>query len=614
MSRFFPSSVVSRIVVLCLFLIAVAVSAVGGLTYSYLRTDILNTAKNDTRDAIRVMGLLYELKVEGAKATVKDGVLARVEGGQSDHGDHDLVDRTASSIGGVATVFEKQGGDYIRVSTNVKKENGDRATGTKLAADSPAQPLLGRGEAYFGPALLFNRDFMTGYFPLTDAAGAVNGVLFVGVPMEVYAQQMVTAAYIVIGTSVIAMVIVGLLALFAIRALVRPLGILTGTVRQLSDGNHEVAIPYGSMTNEFGNIARALEVFRNNAREKERVEASSASHRAEAEQERRLHDAEKHKRDEEIDFAVGELGSALARLSQGDLSRTIDQSFSGRLEQLRLDFNDSILRLRETLSMVRSSTLSLQKSSADLSHSSSELSRRTETQAASLEETAAAVDEITVTVRSSAERAREANAAVAATRKSADSSGTVVNNAVEAMARIEGASKKIELIIEVIDDIAFQTNLLALNAGIEAARAGDAGKGFAVVAQEVRELAQRSADAAREIKDLINQSTREVSSGSSLVTQAGEVLASISAQIAGISQNVEMIATASQDQSSALQEINGSVNRMDQMTQQNGAMVGETTEASHRLASEAEELMRLVQQFRIDATNAQRAESRARVA
>jgi methyl-accepting chemotaxis protein len=237
-------------------------------------------------------------------------------------------------------------------------------------------------------------------------------------------------------------------------------------------------------------------------------------------------------------------------------------------------------------------------------HSADELSKRTEAQAASLEETAAAVEEITVTVRSSAERAREANSAVIVTKKTADSSTVVVGDTVAAMDRIEAASKQIEQIIEVIDDIAFQTNLLALNAGIEAARAGEAGKGFAVVAMEVRELAQRSADAAREIKSLIETSTREVAAGSGLVQKTGSVLASISSEIIAISKHVETIATASADQSAALQEVNSSVNAMDQMTQKNAAMVEDTTEQSRQLASEADALMSLIQQFRIDASSA----------
>ncbi|MEN3147277.1 methyl-accepting chemotaxis protein [Neorhizobium sp. IRAMC:178] len=611
MNKILPSSVVSRIVLLCLFMIFVAVIAVGGLTYTYLRGDIMETAKADARKAIRTMSLLYDLQLDGAKTEIRDGVVIRVSQAQGAVKDHDLVDRTASAIGGVATLFEKKGTDYVRVSTNVKTEKGERAVGTKLAAEHPAQPFLGRGEAYFGPAVLFGKDFMTGYFPITNASNGVTGLLFIGIPMEVYFAHIATAGYIVIGTSLGALLVVGIASLFALRMLLRPLGVLTGVVHALAQGNDANEIPYVERRNEFGNIARALEVFREAAHEKQRLESRSAEDRAETEAERRRNDAEKQRVDREIDTAVSELGAALARLAQGDLSSTIETQYSGRLEQLRTDFNGSIVRLRDTLSHIRESTLSIQKSSADLSHSSTELSRRTETQAASLEETAAAVDEITATVRSSAERAREADRAVAITKKSADSSGTVVSNAVAAMGRIEEASGKIELIIEVIDDIAFQTNLLALNAGIEAARAGEAGKGFAVVAQEVRELAQRSAGAAKEIKDLITQSSQEVSSGAGLVQQAGEVLAAISQQITGVSQHVEMIATASQDQSAALQDINNSVNRMDQMTQQNGAMVGETTEASRRLASEADALLELVEQFRIDANSRRSGYSRA---
>ncbi|WP_037085265.1 methyl-accepting chemotaxis protein [Neorhizobium vignae] len=611
MIKILPSSVVSRIVLLCLFMIFVAVIAVGGLTYTYLRGDIMDTAKDDARKAIRTMSLLYDLELDGAKTEIRDGAVIRVSQAEGAVKDHDMVDRTASAIGGVATLFEKKGTDYVRISTNVKTEKGERAVGTKLAAEHPAQPFLARGEAYFGPAVLFGKDFMTGYFPITNASNGVTGLLFIGIPMEVYFAHIATAGYIVIGTSLGALLVIGIASLFALRILLRPLGVLTGVVHALAQGNDATEIPYAERRNEFGNIARALEVFREAAREKQRLESRSAEDRAETEAERRRNDAEKQRVDREIDTAVSELGAALARLAQGDLSSTIETQYSGRLEQLRTDFNGSIVRLRDTLSHIRESTLSIQKSSADLSHSSTELSRRTETQAASLEETAAAVDEITATVRSSAERAREADLAVAVTKKSADSSGTVVSNAVAAMGRIEEASGKIELIIEVIDDIAFQTNLLALNAGIEAARAGEAGKGFAVVAQEVRELAQRSAAAAKEIKDLITQSSQEVSSGAGLVQQAGEVLAAISQQITGVSQHVEMIATASRDQSAALQDINNSVNRMDQMTQQNGAMVGETTEASRRLASEADALLELVEQFRIDANSRRAGYSRA---
>jgi methyl-accepting chemotaxis protein len=352
--------------------------------------------------------------------------------------------------------------------------------------------------------------------------------------------------------------------------------------------------------NEFGAIGRALALFRDGARARLQLETQAAEQRALTDAERARNDVEKRTLDGQIDFAVNQLAAGLGRLAQGDVSETIETPFVGRLEQLRVDFNTSLVRLQDTLSRIRDNATTIHRNSGAMLSSADELSKRTEAQAANLEETAAAVEEITVTVRSSAERAREANNAVVATKKTADGSGVVVGDTVAAMARIEDASKQIEQIIEVIDDIAFQTNLLALNAGIEAARAGEAGKGFAVVAQEVRELAQRSADAAREIKGLIEKSTREVSAGSGLVQKTGAVLASISQEIIAISQHVATIATASQDQSAALQEVNGSVNAMDQMTQKNAAMVEETTEASRQLADEADALMSLIRQFRID--------------
>ncbi|AHK43460.1 putative chemoreceptor y4fA [Ensifer adhaerens OV14] len=399
----------------------------------------------------------------------------------------------------------------------------------------------------------------------------------------------------------VAGVVIALLAGIALTlTLKKPIGQITAAMRRLADGRLDTSIDGDARQDEIGDMARALGVFKENALSKVRIEAESEEQRARAEIERSRNDAEKRELDRQIDLAVSELAAGLGRLAQGDLSRQIDIPFHGRLEQLRTDFNGSLIRLQDTLAQIRANAQAIQQSGSDMHHAADSLSKRTEAQAASLEETAAAVDQITVTVRSSAERANEANVAVTQTKKSADSSATVVTNAIAAMGRIEEASRQIEQIIEVIDDIAFQTNLLALNAGIEAARAGEAGKGFAVVAQEVRELAQRSAEAAREIKGLINKSTNEVNSGSHLVKETGAVLASISAQIVTVSQHVEMIATASRDQAVALNEVNGSVNQMDQMTQQNASMVEEATATSLALSNQADTLMMLVEQFRLE--------------
>ncbi|MCH4544384.1 methyl-accepting chemotaxis protein [Rhizobium changzhiense] len=605
MLRLFSTSIVRQIVAITLFLLAISTAAIVGVTYYNLSHHVMDGAVADAKEATRAMAVLYGAADQAAKIELKDNQLSAVtEDAIPALADHSLVDRTAQSIAGVATIFQKQGSDYVRISTNVKKENGDRAVGTKLVAEHPAQPVLAKGEAYYGPAVLFGRQFITGYFPIKNASSANVGILFIGIPMEVYYQRLYELQMLVLGVGAIVMLIVGVVAFYAIRLSVKPLQALTASVHSISAGDLEGAIPCVDKKNEFGDIGRALALFSDSARARRDLETQAAEQRALSDAERARNDADKRSLDGQIDFAVNQLAAGLGRLSQGDVSQTIGTPFVGRLEQLRVDFNASLLRLQDTLSGIRDSASTIQRNSGAVSASAGELSKRTEAQAANLEETAAAVEEITVTVRSSAERAREANNVVAATKKTADNSGAVVGDAVAAMDRIEQASQRIEQIIEVIDDIAFQTNLLALNAGIEAARAGEAGKGFAVVAQEVRELAQRSADAAREIKSLIETSSREVTAGSELVQKTGSVLASISQEIIAISGHVETIATASRDQSAALQEVNGSVNAMDQMTQKNAAMVAETTQASRLLAGEADTLMALIERFRIVAESA----------
>ncbi|GES47280.1 methyl-accepting chemotaxis protein [Rhizobium dioscoreae] len=297
--------------------------------------------------------------------------------------------------------------------------------------------------------------------------------------------------------------------------------------------------------------------------------------------------------------AINEIAGALRSLSEGDLTKTLQRSFVPSMEQLRHDFNATIEKLSETLTTVGHNASAIAAGSRELGHSAEAFSRRTEQQAASVEETAAALEEITTTVTDSSQRAEEAGRLVAETKRGAEESGTVVRNAVAAMDQIEKSSREITNIIGVIDDIAFQTNLLALNAGVEAARAGEAGKGFAVVAQEVRELAQRSASAAKEIKALITTSSQHVKNGVGLVGQTGRALEHIVTQVADINTNVAAIVKASKEQTIGLREINSAINSLDQTTQQNAAMVEESTAASLRLANEADALHMLLAQFRL---------------
>jgi methyl-accepting chemotaxis protein len=300
--------------------------------------------------------------------------------------------------------------------------------------------------------------------------------------------------------------------------------------------------------------------------------------------------------------AVNTIAEALNKLAQGDLSFCVDRPFALDFEGLRNTMNDAISQMRDTLSDVARSTDQIDTGTREISQSAEDLSKRTEQQAASLEETAAALDQITVNVSNAAKRAEEARHAAATASGNAERSGKVVADAVGAMSRIESSSNQISNIIGVIDEIAFQTNLLALNAGVEAARAGEAGKGFAVVAQEVRELAQRSAQAAKEIKGLIRNSSEEVSTGVKLVSETGEALRTIQQNIVAVNDHMEAITSSAKEQATGLSEVNSAVNQMDQVTQQNAAMVEETNAASATLAQETARLRDLIEMFQLGGT------------
>ncbi|MEN5113506.1 PAS domain-containing methyl-accepting chemotaxis protein [Brevundimonas diminuta] len=298
---------------------------------------------------------------------------------------------------------------------------------------------------------------------------------------------------------------------------------------------------------------------------------------------------------------VGALAEQLSRLSDGDLLAAIEQEMEGAHQAVKSDFNGAVASLRTALGQVLAAVATLRGGSDEISQASDDLSRRTEQQAASLEETAAALDQITVTVQRAAEGARQAATVASKAHAEADRSSDVMRRAVAAMDGISRRSAEISDIVGVIDEIAFQTNLLALNAGVEAARAGDSGRGFAVVASEVRALAQRSAEAAKEIKTLIAASGAEVAQGVELVAETGRALTTIAEQVNEMDGLVAEIAASAQEQASGLGQVNQAVNQMDQVTQQNAAMVEQTTAAAANLKTEAEHLAELVGRFRTGA-------------
>ena len=320
-------------------------------------------------------------------------------------------------------------------------------------------------------------------------------------------------------------------------------------------------------------------------------------------QRRRAEEAGQEAIQQERAIVANSIGVGLARLAAKDLTYRMSSDLPEAYRKLQTDFNEAIGQLEEAMQSVTGSTNAIHSGTEEISTAADDLSRRTEQQAASLEETAAALEEITTTVKKSAEGASHARQVVAAADEDARKSALVVRQAVEAMDAIAKSAQQISQIIGVIDEIAFQTNLLALNAGVEAARAGDAGRGFAVVASEVRALAQRSAEAAKEIKGLITASTRQVEQGVKLVGETGKSLERIMGQVTEINEVVGEIAAGAKEQATGLGEVNTAVNQMDQMTQQNAAMVEESTAATHSLSQEIAQLSDLIGQFQVGQTD-----------
>jgi methyl-accepting chemotaxis protein len=384
----------------------------------------------------------------------------------------------------------------------------------------------------------------------------------------------------------------------------RPVVQLTGVMHRLAEGDADVVPPGLSRQDELGKMAQAVQVFRQAALEKARLEAEAAAARALAHDERMRNDAERDAAAAEQAFVVDALATGLARLAIGDLGYRLTAGFQRDYEKLRDDFNMAMGRLQETMADIAANAQAMRGGAEQISHAADDLSQRTEHQAANLEQTAAALDEITATVARTADGAADANRVVTQAREDAEHSGQVVRQAIDAMGAIEDSSRKVGQIIGVIDEIAFQTNLLALNAGVEAARAGDSGRGFAVVAQEVRALAQRSAEAAKEIKALVAASERQVVTGVGLVGETGEALGRIAQQVTAISGVVGAISASTTEQATGLRQVNIAINQMDQVTQQNAAMVEQSTAASHALAGDADELARLVGQFNLEGETA----------
>jgi methyl-accepting chemotaxis protein len=424
-------------------------------------------------------------------------------------------------------------------------------------------------------------------------------VIGTGVYIDDLEQQIWSNAKrtVLIGSVVI--LVLGALTVFFARQMSSALETTTSAMRELAAGNFDKVVPGLGRKDEIGEMANALVVFRDAGLEKTRLEGQTAEQRREVEEERRRNEQTQKEAAEEQTGVVESLGEGLRSLSAGDLTFRLPDQFPEAYRQIRDDFNSTIAQLQETIQAIATATREVASTAAEISTSTTDLSQRTEEQAAGLEQTTASMEQISSTVKKNADNAQQANTFAAGTQEVADRGGAVVAETVSAMARIEESSRKISDIISVIDEIARQTNLLALNAAVEAARAGEAGRGFAVVASEVRSLAQRSAQAAKDIKDLITNSSGQVQEGVELVNRAGGALTEIVESIKKVAQIVAGIASASADQATGIDQINIALTQMDEVTQQNSALVEENAAAAKSLEEQAHGMAERVSFFQV---------------
>jgi methyl-accepting chemotaxis protein len=459
------------------------------------------------------------------------------------------------------------------------------------------------------------------------------------------AAQSAGASITAINIAQISMAIIAALCLVAAagigwlyigRRVIDPIVATTGTMGRLANRDWEAHVSGTGRSDEIGDMARAVQVFKDQGQEAQQLQAQIEADRQRFEEERLAQEAllksavgdivgaaNAGRLSERIDTsriagvmqelgtgvnqllgtverALGDIGIMLHKLADGDLTHRIRSDYQGLFAQLAGDANQVSERLSSTMTQLNTASAAVRDASAEISTGSQDLAQRTESQAAALEETAASMHEVTATVKLNADNAQAANQLAVSARDTASAGGQIVAKAVTAMGEIEGSAQKISDIVGLIDEIAFQTNLLALNASVEAARAGEAGKGFAVVAQEVRTLAQRSADASKQIKGLISASNAQVKTGAQLVNQAGSSLTEIVTSVKKVSDIVAEIAAASAEQARGLEEVNGAVVNMDEMTQRNGALVEETNASAQAMANQARQLAELVGRFRVD--------------
>jgi methyl-accepting chemotaxis protein len=496
----------TKAVICAIVLIALNTALVVGAAYWSLTSEFNERALREIEVNLRTLAATFSEAYADARITMKDGVVARAEiAKMPEFRDHAIVDRAVSYVGGNATLFvyDDATSQFVRRSTNVKKENGERAVGTQLAPDHPGQAVLRRGEAYRGPAVLFGKSFMTAYYPIVNPAGKIIGILYVGIPMTQFESMLAQAIQTMAMAAAVAALLVLILTMLVVRRITKPLTSVTASLTAIANGNTDVAIEYHDRADEIGEIARTVAVFRSNSQERHRLRTEQAAAAAAAAAQRKA----------ELRMFVDEF--------QAGVGGILDKVLSSSSE---------FERVARQLTETARSTAALSGQSASASAAASEHVRSA----------AAASDELTSSIAEITRRVKESNGIAAEAVKQAEATD-------QRMSDLSQAGTRIGDVVKLITSIAEQTNLLALNATIEAARAGDAGRGFAVVAQEVKSLAGQTAKATEEISSQIASMQLATEESVGAIKAIGQTIERISDIATSISAAVEQQSSATQN-------------------------------------------------------------------
>jgi methyl-accepting chemotaxis protein len=640
--RFFGNiKLTTGIAALVISSIIVAVGAVTSVIYVNLSASTRAVAEAQQLVNIKTAVTIVQGELPGAEVQwAEDGSIAALKTWAMPRQllNHDMVDSITRVTTETAAIYSWNAADnnFVAMSTTLTDASGARLTGAVLGADSPAYALLVAGQPYRGDAMVQGTPFYTAYQPILDMAGVPVGALYVGVDKARVEAGVVETLRLLLLVGAVVLVVLGVIGYLLSRVMMAPVPALARTMKRIADGHYDAEVDFTGRGNEVGEMARAVEVFRENGLRMSQMteEERAASIRRREERSdmmvalqaafgevvdaaiagdfsKRVH-AQFPDRElnalgdsvnrlvETVDRGLAETGDVLAALADTDLTQRMEGNYQGSFAKLKADTNAVADKLTDVVGQLRMTSRSLKTATGEILSGANDLSERTTKQAATIEETSAAMEQLALTVAENARMAEDANVKAAAVSASAAQSGVVMNQANAAMERITTSSGKISNIIGLIDDIAFQTNLLALNASVEAARAGDAGKGFAVVAVEVRRLAQSAASASSDVKALIEQSASEVKGGSRLVSDASERLTAMLAEVDANAKLMQNIANASRAQAAAIDEVSVAVRTMDEMTQHNAALVEQTNAAIEQTEAQASELDRVVDIFTIE--------------